>query len=95
MSRHFISRIIAALVCGFLFGWYVNYDYLRWNRLGREAFLAYQVQRFDAHMATPDPMALTLVSIGVAVVGFLALYELLVLGFSTALKAKISDTPKT
>ena len=74
---------------------YVNYDYMRWNRLGRAAFLASEVQRFDKYMAVPNPMARTIFSMGVVVVGFLALYELLVLGFSAALKARISDTPKT
>jgi len=37
-------------------------------------------------------MTLTLVRMGIAVIGFLVLYELLVLGFSAVLKARISDT---
>lgn len=52
-TREFVSRVVAVLLFGFLTGLYIHYDFGRWNRLGREAFLAYESNRFDQSMAFP------------------------------------------
>ncbi|MGD0955697.1 MAG: hypothetical protein ABR953_02565 [Candidatus Acidiferrales bacterium] len=54
-----VGRIIAVLLFGLAIGFYFHHDHVTWNQLGREAFLAYQSQRFDRAMAVPDPLGLT------------------------------------
>lgn len=71
-----MARILSALLLGVLFGYYIHYDYLRWNQRGREAFLLYQGHRFDQSMAVVRPTALTVISITIVMVIAFAIYEL-------------------
>jgi hypothetical protein len=76
--------MLSALGMGILFGWYIHHDYVKWNRLGREAFSAYQLNRFDHYMASPRPIALTLFGAVIVVFIFLGVYELIALALSKA-----------
>ena len=42
------------LVRGAVSGLYYAHDYAHWHELGREAFLAHQMQRYDRFMASPS-----------------------------------------
>lgn len=66
------------MLLGVLSGYYVHYDFLRWNQRGREAFLVYQGHRFDQSIAVVRPTAITLISITVVIVIVFGIYELLV-----------------
>jgi hypothetical protein len=76
------ARIISALVMSTLLAWYIHHDYMKWNRLGREAFYAFQVRRFDHSMASPRPIAVTLLGAIIVVFPFLGIYELVALCLS-------------
>lgn len=89
-----LSRMISALVMGILFGLGIHQDHLKWNRLGREAFSAYELRRFDHYMASPRPIA-TIVGAIIVVPLFLALYELVALVFSKVVKGDPQVTKTT
>jgi len=67
--------MIAAVVFGTLLGSYIHYDYVKWGQRGRDAFLAYQLHRFDKYMDPPHPAILSIISSIVLVVIVLAVYE--------------------
>jgi len=86
LNNNLIGRMIAAIAMGAIFGSYIHYDYVRWGQRGREAFLAYQTQRFDQYMANPRPAIATVFGAIIAIVGALAIYEGLVFVLATVLK---------
>jgi hypothetical protein len=45
-----LNKVLAALVQVVLFSMYMNHDYSKWGRMGREAFLNSQAARFDRNM---------------------------------------------
>ena len=79
---------MAACVLGILLGSYIHYDYAMWNRLGRQAFMNYQILRFDRYMLLPQPIFRTMTVTMVLAMGVAVFYELVVLLFSTILKRK-------
>jgi len=83
-----LHRIAAALAMGLLFGSYNHHMYMSWNRRGKDAFISYQLQRFDTHMAQPHSLIFTVASgiIGVAVI--FVFYELIVILLSRVLPSK-------
>ena len=89
------ARIISAILMGISFGWYTHHGYLKWNRLGREAFAAHELSRFDHYMASPRPLALTIFGSIIVVPLFLAVYELVTLGLSKILKDDLEITKTT
>jgi hypothetical protein len=86
MNPNPINRVGAAVILGVTFGWYTHHEYVRWNLLGREAFIAHEVQRFEQYMAVPRPMGFTIFGGVVVAIGLFGIYELLVLLLSKALK---------
>jgi len=72
-----LPRVAAAFVMGLLFGSYNHHMYMSWNRRGKDAFISYQLQRFDTHMAHPHSLIFTVASgiIGSAVI--FVFYELI------------------
>jgi len=69
--------MISAVLMGIFLGSYIHNDYVKWGQRGREAFIAYQTQRFDQHMANPHPTMVTIIAAILFVVIFLAVYEIL------------------
>jgi hypothetical protein len=47
MKAKLISKFLFAVSFGGLFGRYIQWDYERWHRLGRDAYLSNQAHRFD------------------------------------------------
>ena len=66
MGRNLFARGLAVLIMGLLFGAYVNHENKKWRRLGRDAFIAHELERFDRFIAPPD-------AFGVAVFGVIIL----------------------
>jgi hypothetical protein len=91
LNRDFISKIMAATLLGSLFGWYIHHDLMTWGQRGREAFITYQMRRFDMNMATPRPVFFTVIVTALLAVGFCALYELIAFWLSTAMKGRTSE----
>jgi tetrahydromethanopterin S-methyltransferase subunit E len=86
MTRN-TNRLVAAVTLGVLVGAYIRHDYMKWNRLGREAFIAHQAQRFDMYMATPRPALPTIIGAVLIVIGLVVVYEAIV-----AVISKISES---
>jgi hypothetical protein len=87
VSQNLIARVIAVVLLGVFFGAYMNHDYQKWRRSGRDQFLAHEAQRFDRMISPVRPFGV--VATGAVIgVGFLVgLYELVVFGLSAVLKS--------
>jgi len=78
MKPTHLARALTAVLLGALFGYYVHYDFLRWNQRGKDAFLVYQARRFDQSMAAPHPTAITVIAMAMVIVFGFVIYELVV-----------------
>jgi hypothetical protein len=87
-NRYLASRFVAVALVGILGGLYIQSNYAMWGRVGRDAFIAYEMSRFDRYMATVPPIAHTLFGATLLAVGFAVIYELIALGMSAILKTK-------
>ena len=86
MNRRQTSRTLATILLGILFAWFIHRDEMKWNRLGREAFLADQSRSFDRANAQPPPFeVMGLVGVLFAAIVFGG-YELLAMGIRATLK---------
>ena len=83
MKQNWMSRVVVAILLGSLCGWFVHHDLVKWNLRGRDAFIAYQMHRFDLYMTSPRPLVHYLVTTALSVVGACMLYELLVATLSS------------
>jgi hypothetical protein len=90
MNPQLTNRAIAAAILGVMFGWYIHHDYTRWSQLGREAFIAHDVHRFDQYMAVPRPIGLTMFGAVVVAIGLFGLYELIAFVLSKILRTTTS-----
>ena len=89
MRVKLLVRMATAALFGVLFGMVVHAGYVKWNRLGLDAFLAYETTfRFNRYMAHPKPEVLTLVTSCILALFVAGSYELVVAGISKLLKAK-------
>ena len=84
MLRIPIPRLLATVIFAVVIGSYMHHDYMKWNRLGRDAFLAYQDHRFDTSMAHPHSAMIPIASSVIVLVAAWVFYELLVLAISKA-----------
>ena len=75
MKSSSIARLVTALLFGGLFGQHIHNDYVKWQNLGRDAFLAYQGHRFDLYMSSPRPAAFNVAVTAVLAVGVWVLIE--------------------
>jgi hypothetical protein len=51
IARNGLPRAGSAVLLGVLFRTWVHPDYVRWQHVGRSAFLSHQAVRFDKYMA--------------------------------------------
>jgi hypothetical protein len=86
MKSSLVSKLISAFVMCLLFTRYIRHDHQRWTMRGREAFLAYQDHRFSRYIATPHLSWSYVIGISLAIVSFLALYELVAWGIAKGLE---------
>jgi hypothetical protein len=93
--REFVSRVVAVLLFAFPMSLYIHYDFDRWNRLGREAFLAYESHRFDQSMAFPRSLGFTMTGTLIIVVGFFGVYELVVSAISAVARLLTREDGKS
>ena len=91
VNRYFVSRIIAALLLGGLFGWHMHRDYVAWGLRGREAFIAYELHRFDDFVVNPRPVMYHVVAMVLLAFGVFAVYEAIAYGLATVAKGILSD----
>lgn len=91
MKQNLIPKVVAAILLGSLFGWYIHHDYVTWSLRGRDAFIAHQIRRFDMYMASPRPIAHNLVVTALLALGVCVLYELLVAGLSSIVNHNTRD----
>jgi hypothetical protein len=88
LNQNLIARGISVVVLGILFAAYMNHDYQKWRRAGRDQFLAHEAQRFERVISPARPFGV--VAIGAVIgVGFLVgLYEIVVFALSGVLKSQ-------
>ena len=55
----------------------MHYDYMHWGHRGREAFIAFQLNRFDTHMLNAPPLLVTVAGATIFAIGALGVYELI------------------
>lgn len=94
MKPNLMSKVVASLLLGGLFGWYVHHDYVSWSLRGRDAFVAYQLRRFDLYMASPRPFAFNLIGMALLALVVCVVYESLVAGISAILGGNGSNPSK-
>jgi hypothetical protein len=87
MNPNLIARVIAVVLLGVLFGAYMNHDYEKWRRSGRDQFLAHEAQRFDRMISTARPFGVVATGAVIGVGLLVGLYELVVFGLSAVLKS--------
>jgi hypothetical protein len=75
MKPQLVIKFLFALASGTLMGYLVHLSHLKWNGLGREAFLSYQTSQFDRFMAKPDSGVGLIIVSTIFVLGLGALYE--------------------
>jgi hypothetical protein len=86
MQTKLLAKATAAAFLGVLLALYIQHDLLKWNALGRSAFLSYQNHRFDTSMAYPrSELSLVLHAIFLALV-VTGLYELMVAGITKLIR---------
>ena len=90
MNQNLISRIIATVLLGVLVAAYMNHDYQKWRRAGRDQFLANQGQRFDRTIAQARPFGAMAVGAIIGLGFLVGIYELVVFGLSAVLKSTAS-----
>jgi len=76
MKSLYALKLFFAVALGVLSGQAMTRDYAKWHALGREAFLAYQANRFDQDMAHPTHNALHIIFFTLLTVTLIAMYEL-------------------
>lgn len=87
MNRNFLARALAILLLGIVFASYINHDRQKWRRLGRDAYAAHEMERFDRLMTPTVPAAATAIGAIIVAAFVFGLYELVVLGLSAILKS--------
>jgi hypothetical protein len=92
MKQNLMPKVVAAILLGSLFGWYIHHDYATWSLRGRDAFIAHQTRRFDMYMASPRPIIHNLVVTALLALGLCVLYELLVAGLSAIANRHASNS---
>jgi hypothetical protein len=93
MKSRIIGKILSLLLLSMLIAGASYYRQLTIGKIGREAYLARQAERFDKHYAKPDPFyALTIGFLILAVPTF-GLYEGMAWMISKAFKGVDEDNP--
>ena len=78
MNRNLLARGLAVLLMGLLLGAYINHDNQKWRRLGRDAFIAHELERFDRFIAPPNSSGIAAFGAIILAPFFFGLYELVV-----------------
>src|SRR5271165_3230961 len=89
-----LRKLASAAFLGLLFGLYIHHDHVRWGRLGREAFLAHQNQRFDRFMAGAPSATGSILGGVIVVLALLGAYELISFGLSKIVKPTPPESEK-
>ncbi len=82
MQIRLVVRAVTAAIFGAMFGLYMYHGYLKWNGLGRVAFLDSEGVRFDRLMAHPKHEVATILAVVIVALIVAGLYELVVAGIS-------------
>jgi hypothetical protein len=75
MKSLYALKLFFAVALGVLSGQAITRDEAKWHALGRDAFLAYQANRFDRDMAHPASGALQIILLTLVVITLVAVYE--------------------
>jgi len=76
MKVRVLVRFVLSALFGTVFGSFLAFDYSHRFSVGRDAYLADQGRRFDAHAAHPIAGAVWILGAAIFAVGIAAVYEL-------------------
>lgn len=91
MNRNLFAHGLAVLVMGILFGAYIKHDYEKWRRLGRDAFITHELERFDRFIAPPGAFGVAVFGVIVLTPFIFGFYELVAFALSSVLRSTIPD----
>jgi len=92
MNQNLIARVIAVVLLGILFGYYIHYDERKTRQMDREQYIARETHKYDESKSDPTPLPAMIFG-GIIVLGlFVAVYEVVVIIISGALKSKAVGT---
>jgi hypothetical protein len=95
LRTSWVSRFFAALLMGLTVGAYIhNTQIERWHRMGRDAFLNYQAQRFTHSIAAPRPLLQAEIGFAVVFLLLFGIYELAALFIEHVVKTLDSEKPQ-
>jgi hypothetical protein len=80
MKSAYVFKLFFVVALGVLSGQHIARDLARWHALGREAFLAYQGNRFDRYMAHPASGLMHVIFTTLILAALAALYEVAAIG---------------
>jgi hypothetical protein len=75
MKSRIIGKAVSVVVVGMLLALSLHRYHTSRGQMGREAFLAKQAERFDKHMAKPDPFISNVIGVMLLAVPLLGVYE--------------------
>jgi hypothetical protein len=82
IARNRLPRAGSAVLLGVLFGTWVHHDYVRWQHLGRSAFLSHQAVRFDKYVAVAPAELLLVFRYAILALGVWVCYQMLASGLA-------------
>ncbi len=93
MKHRVASSLIAATLLAVVIGCIVQADYVRRGEMGREAFIAHEMWRYDHYYVNRDPAICTIPEVAILVGGLFAVYEVMAFGIYK-LNKRISQVDK-
>lgn len=88
MSKNLIARVIAVVLLGVLFGYYIQYDERKTRQMDREQYLAREARKYDESKSDPTPLPAAILGAVVVLGLFVSVYEGAAMIISGALKSK-------
>lgn len=88
MSQNLISRAIAVVLLGVLFGYYIQYDERKTRHMDREQYLAREAHKYDESKSDPTPLPAMILGAVIVLGLFVTVYEVVVIVISGALKSR-------
>src|SRR5215467_15333916 len=90
MNHNLFARGLAILIMGLLLAAYINHENKKWRLLGRDAFIAHELERFDRFIAPPDSFGIAVFGAIIVVPLTFGFYELVVFILTAVLKPNIT-----
>jgi hypothetical protein len=85
-------KFISAVFLGLLFGLLNHHSDLKWNHLGRAAYMEFWGRHFDRFITIPHSLVVSILAAIVVLLLVIGAYELIAMGLSRILKTPTQGT---